>query len=86
MTASWAGAFLRLATLLSVASQMPLDDVLGACRMFADEAGTSSAPVSRNSDRRRARDRRSLRNELGDVIWALIAAVALAILQRLGRS
>ena len=27
--------------------------------MFADEAGTSSAPVSRNSDRRRARDRRS---------------------------
>jgi hypothetical protein len=29
MTASWAGAFLRLATLPSVASQMPLDDVLG---------------------------------------------------------
>jgi hypothetical protein len=54
--------------------------------MFADEAGTSSALVSRNSDRRRARDRRSLRNELGDVIGALIAAVALAILQRLGRS
>ena len=36
--------------------------------MFADEAGTSSAPASRDRDRRRARDAAVFASRLGDVI------------------
>ena len=67
---------------LSVASQMPLDDVLGHVGCSRMKRHVEAVIVTEDVHVIAA----VFANELGDVIGALIAAVALAILQRLGRS